>query len=211
MSELEQTYQRRFDAVLEFLARAIEKQLHEYFQPEPRIDRITARAKSIDRFLTKAQTVVDGEPKYMEPLRQIQDQIVARIVTLYRSDVDRISKVIQKYYRPIESRDVIPDSEWEFGYFGRHYVLLVPSDVIDPSMNRTLIPEFFEFQVKTVFQHAWSEANHDLGYKPGLAQLSSDAKRRLAFTSAQAWGADRVFDELFREGAGESPSEPALS
>jgi hypothetical protein len=47
--------------------------------------------------------------------------------------------------------------------------------------------------------NAWSEANHDLGYKPGSKPLDSEAKRRLAFTSAQAWGADRVFDELFRE------------
>jgi hypothetical protein len=29
--------------------------------------------------------------------------------------------------------------------------------------------------------------------------LNSDEKRRLAFTSAQAWGADIIFDELFKE------------
>ena len=32
-----------------------------------------------------------------------------------------------------------------------------------------------------------------------VPQITSDAKRRLAFTSAQGWGADRVFDELFRQ------------
>ena len=53
--------------------------------------------------------------------------------------------------------------------------------------------------MKTLFQHAWSEANHDLGYKPGSAPLTSDAKRRLDIPAAQAWGADRIFDELFRE------------
>ena len=113
--------------------------------------------------------------------------------------MDRIAATIQKYYRPIESKDVIPESEWEFGYFGRHYVLLVPSDVVAVSIDKALMPQFFELQVKTLFQHAWSEANHDLGYKPGATPLSSDAKRRLAFTSAQAWGADHIFDELFRE------------
>jgi putative GTP pyrophosphokinase len=120
-------------------------------------------------------------------------------VTFYLSDIDRVAKIVEKYYRPIQSRVLVPDSEWEFGYFGKHYVLIVPSDVIDPSLDKTLIPEFFELQLKTLFQHAWSEANHDLGYKPGATPLNSDAKRRLAFTSAQAWGADRVFDELFRE------------
>jgi GTP pyrophosphokinase len=199
MNELEQAYRQRFDPVLKPLALSIEKQLLEYFDQVPRIDRISARAKSVDRFLRKAQTLVDAEPKYTEPLRQIQDQIGARVVTFYRSDIQRVADIVEKYYRQIESKDLVPDSDWEFGYFGRHYVLLIPSELVDSSMDSSLVPEFFELQVKTLFEHAWSEANHDLGYKPGLAPLDSDAKRRLAFTSAQAWGADRIFDELFRE------------
>src|SRR5262249_19541837 len=136
--------------------------------------------------------------KYAEPLRQIQDQVGARIVTFYQSDIERVTEIVLKYYRPIESKTIVPDSEWEFGYFGKHFVLLIPTDLIDRGMDRSLIPEFFELQVKTLFQHAWSEANHDLGYKPMLGPLDSGAKRQLAFTSAQAWGADHIFDELFR-------------
>jgi GTP pyrophosphokinase len=56
-------------------------------------------------------------------------------------------------------------------------------------------------QIKTLFQHAWSEANHDLGYKPALAPVGVEDERRLAFTSAQAWGADHIFDELYSERA----------
>ena len=46
---------------------------------------------------------------------------------------------------------------------GRHYILLIPNDVIDPSMDRELMRDFFELQVQTLFQHAWSEAGQDLG------------------------------------------------
>lgn len=200
MTQLEESYRQRFGAVLEPLAISIERHLSDLLREEARIDRIVARAKSVDRFLKKSRKVNDdGTPKYPEPLEQIQDQVGARVVTFYSSDVERISSVIDKYLRPVETRNIVPDSEWEFGYFGRHYVLLIPSDVIDASFDQALTPTFFELQVKTLFQHAWSEANHDLGYKPETAALSADAKRRLAFTSAQAWGADRVFDELFRE------------
>jgi ppGpp synthetase/RelA/SpoT-type nucleotidyltranferase len=59
-------------------------------------------------------------------------------------------------------------------------------------------PTFFELQIKTLFQHAWGEADHDLIYKPSGA-LTSDQRRRVAFTAAQAWGADRIFEELAQE------------
>lgn len=194
---IEQEYRQRFEAALKPLASRLEAHLQSLSEGQPRIDRVSARAKSIDRFVKKAQTVKDGRPKYSEPLVQIQDQIGARIITLYPCDVDRVAGFILKYFHPIEEKELVPETPWSFGYFGRHYVLLMPSDVIDPSVDRNLIPKFFELQIKTLFQHAWSEANHDLGYKPGSSPLSEDAERRLAFASAQAWGADRMFDELF--------------
>jgi ppGpp synthetase/RelA/SpoT-type nucleotidyltranferase len=68
--------------------------------------------------LEKANTIENGQPEYAEPLQQIQDQIGVRIITFYRSDIGRVAVTIQKYYRSIEARDVVPESEWEFGYFG---------------------------------------------------------------------------------------------
>ena len=198
MSGLEKLYRERFDLVLKPLAVAIEGQLREYFEGQPRIDQIKARAKSVDRFLEKAKKEENGKIKYTEPLQQIQDQVGARIVTFYKSDVEPVAEIIKKYYRLIEFKDVIPESEWEFEYFGRHLVSLVPLELAGDK-DRDHVPQFFEIQIKTLFQHAWSEANHDLGYKPDCTPLSADEKRRLAFTSAQAWGADRIFDELFIE------------
>jgi GTP pyrophosphokinase len=198
MSKLREMYTQRFDGALQPLAPLLEKHIQEYFDDQPRIDRISARPKSVAKFLAKAEKSDAGKPKYSEPLQQIQDQLAARIVTFYHSDVDRVSSIVLRYFQPIETRDLVPESEWEFGYFGRHFVLLLPSDILRGSIDRTLVPQFFELQVKTLFQHAWSEANHDLGYKPQMGHLPPQA-RRLAYTSAQAWGADHMFDELFRE------------
>ncbi|MET4790931.1 ppGpp synthetase/RelA/SpoT-type nucleotidyltransferase [Bradyrhizobium japonicum] len=142
------------------------------------------------------------KPKYQEPLAEIQDQVGARIITYYQSDVARLDPLIQQWFRPIEYRDHVPESHWEFGYFGRHYILAIPSDVISAGWPKEMIPRFFELQVKTLFEHAWSEAEHDLGYKPGEAPLTPQQTRSLAYTSAQAWGADKMFDDLFRECAG---------
>ena len=195
---LQAEYKRRYDAVLNPLAEALRAFLAECLKGELRIDRVAARPKDVDRFVAKATKLNDGRPKYAEPLEQIQDQVGARIITFYPTDVARLDPVVKKWFNPIEFRDHVPESEWEFGYFGRHYVLAIPTDVIDDRWDKAMIPRFFELQVKTLFEHAWSEAEHDLGYKPGEQPLTSDETRRLAYTSAQAWGADRMFDELFR-------------
>jgi ppGpp synthetase/RelA/SpoT-type nucleotidyltranferase len=163
-----------------------------------RIDRISARAKDIKSFLDKAAKKEKGKAKYEDPLNQIQDQIGFRIITFFKSDVERLDAVVKRYFRFMEYKDHVPDSEWEFGYFGRHYILLLPTEV-NQDGTAGMVPRFFELQIKTLFQHAWSEAEHDLGYKPGEDPLTRDQKRKLAFTSAQAWGADQMFDDLFRE------------
>lgn len=195
--DLREQYKRRYEYALVPMAKLLEADLRDNLKGLTRIDRIAARAKSIERFMNKAAKETDGQPKYSDPLSQIQDQIGARIVTFYLDDVETVSKVIEDYYRNIESRLVVPDSESEFGYFGKHYILLLPEDLVSDDMDRGLLPKFFELQIKTLFQHAWSEANHDLGYKPE-GDLQSDEKRKIAFTAAQAWGADQIFLELFR-------------
>ncbi|WP_332772459.1 GTP pyrophosphokinase [Phenylobacterium sp.] len=204
MTNLRAEYERRHREVLQPLALLLEGQIKEYLDGEPRVDRVQARAKSVDRFLEKASKIEDDRPKYDEPLTQIQDQVGARIVTFYLADVERISAVVGKLFRPIETRLLVPESPWAFGYFGLHWVFHIPNELTD-AWDQSLVPDFFELQIKTLFQHAWSEANHDLGYKPPR-DLTTEEQRNFAFTSAQAWGADRVFNDLHRSlGSQEGP------
>ena len=173
--------------------------LEERLSDVPRIDRISVRAKSPDRFLKKAATLEKSERKYTEPLEQIQDQLGARVVVFYESDIQRVNANVKKFFAAIENLKLVPETEAEFGYFGHHLVLQLPSDVVDRDIDLALVPQFFELQIKTLFQHAWSEAAHDLAYKPKSNDLTPDQKRKIAFTSAQAWGADLIFDQLFQE------------
>lgn len=194
--DIESAYSVRYSNALVPLAKRLEVLLAEYFAGVPRIDRISARAKSIDRFVAKALKSEDGKLKYTDPLNQIQDQIGARIITFYSDDVPQVAETVIRYFRAIEDRTIVPDSDSEFGYFGKHFILLLPRDLIDP--NAPPIKPFFELQIKTLFQHAWSEANHDLCYKP-QGYLTANFRRCIAFTAAQAWGADQMFNELQRK------------
>ncbi len=198
MTSLESSYRDRFDAVLVPLAAQLESYLGDIFDGVPRIDRISARPKSVERFLSKSQNIDDlGSRKYEEPLSQIQDQIGARITVFFRQDVESSSYIAQKFFRYVESKEIEPEAVYEFSYFGKHFVSFIPDDIIDPNWDKSKVPKFFELQIKTVFQHAWSEASHDIAYKPLLGDLSREDKRALAFASAQAWGADKQFESIF--------------
>lgn len=197
---VEEEYRARYDEVLVPLSASLSELLAEHLCGCERVDRISSRPKSVNRFVAKAAKITDrGVPKYEHPLAQIQDQIGARVTVFYKSDVESVREVLMRYLRPVESKDLVPASEWEFGYFGWHSVCLFPAELIIPDWSSEHVPNFFELQVKTLFQHAWSEANHDLGYKNEKAELTADQTRMLAFASAQAWGADRAFEELFCE------------
>lgn len=195
---LEDDYKKRHTDALVPMAKALNGLLEQYCAGVDRIDRISVRAKGIKRFLDKAaRTDKGGKSKYNDPLQEIQDQIGARIVTFYPADIDHVEQQVVPYFKAVEQRSLISESENEFGYVGRHFILFIPSDV-SSGHDPELVPKFFELQIKTLFQHAWAEANHDLAYKPPVP-MNTKQKRLIAFTAAQAWGADQVFHQLYDE------------
>lgn len=101
--------------------------------------------------------------------------------------------LIHTEFREVEDRVVEQPDPESFSYEGRHLVLLIPPDI---RTRRGSPISFFELQISTIFQHAWAEANHDLGYKT-QGKLDYDDKRKIAWAAAQAWGADLIFDELW--------------
>ncbi len=192
-------YKARHAAMLTPLARKLQAHIRELLAQMPRIDRVSARAKSPERFIGKAMKVTSaGARKYEHPFEQIQDLVGARVIVFYKQDVKAVSEMLNRYFRRIESKDLVPDSVDQFGYVGRHFIMAIPEDVVDDDADRAKTPEFFELQVKTLFQHAWSEAEHDLAYKPSEAP-SPHQRRQIAFTAAQAWGADEIFEQLHTE------------
>ena len=191
-------YTARFSA-LERVAEELGDFIRELLDGVPRVDRVSSRAKRPERFVAKAAKVDENEaPRYEDPLVQIQDQIGARVIVFYKSDAEAVAAVLERYFRPLEREEHVPDSHWKFGYFGLHWIFALPDDVIPKDVETRSIPRFFELQVKTLFQHAWSEANHDVAYK-ATQELTGDQQRLFAYAAAQAWGADHVFQELWRE------------
>jgi putative GTP pyrophosphokinase len=199
---LEKRYESYYAEILRPIASLLEPILTDQMRAPPsveRIDRIAVRAKSPRSFIEKARKRKKGGrrgPYYSDPFTQIQDQIGARIILFYLSDVEAACARIMKYMTVAEQQTKEPESEWEFGYFGRHYILSLPFDAVPKEIQTDAAPRHFELQVRTLFQHAWSEADHDIAYKGGQ-ELTALQQRQCAYAAAQGWGADRAFQDLF--------------
>lgn len=179
--------------VLEAVSNRLEAEVRDRLLPDALIDDIQSRVKHIDRFLEKAaRKNRDGTPKYPKPLNEIQDQIGLRVIVKFDKERRRIHNALKGYLHPVESALKQPDEPDQFGYEATHLVCLLPTGILDEDE----VPiDFVELQVCTLFQHAWAEADHDVGYKPTKA-LTWDQQRLKSLAAAQAWGADRMFQEL---------------
>jgi putative GTP pyrophosphokinase len=177
------------------IAEKIEENLAMIFKETHHVDRIACRVKGEESFLNKTLKEEKGILKYSQPFKEIQDMIGARIVIYYKSDLENTQKLVKDYFHSVEATRYIPDDVTKFGYEGFHYVSFIPSAIYSTHKANPLIPDFFELQIKTLYQHAWSQANHGLGYKPG-SSLTYEEERKLAFLAAQSWGADQILHEL---------------
>ena len=200
VKELKESYCER-QGVLFTIAEGLKSHLSNNLISSARIDQVSVRVKEIESFCKKARAKdKDGELKYSDPINQIQDRIGARVVVYFPEDVSSVSTLVEKYYRAIERQTVVPDTVKEFGYEGKHYIFFIPDEIL-PRLVSSNPPRFFELQIRTLFQHAWSQLEHGLGYKPSKP-LAPEERRKTAFTAAQAWGADKIFQELLDDTKG---------
>lgn len=197
--ELRERFEERRKTYLIEFAEKLKEKVKGYVIDIDRIDQITARAKDVDSFIEKSKKLdEEGHKKYSDPLNDIQDQIGVRIICFYKEDALRIEEFIDGCFTSAEKVIKEPEGDLEFGYFGIHLLMSIPFDIRSKTIPKDECPEYFELQIKTLFQHAWSQANHDLAYKQDK-ELSKEQKRNIAFTSAQSWGADEIFNRLAKE------------
>ena len=196
--EIFDSYTKRFNSYLSPLINGLENHIKEIVKDCPRIDRVVGRAKSVKSFTEKALKEKNGGLLYPYPFVEIQDQIGVRIICHYKSDVKCVEELIKVHFTSLEETHKKPDNPSQFDYEGVHFIFYIPSDIRSRKISKDDCTEVFELQIKTLFQHAWAEANHELGYK-NKKELVWEQKRKMAFAAAQSWGADEIFEDLFQE------------
>lgn len=179
--------------VLKELADRLEATTHQALDGVPHIDRICFRVKDQGSFVKKAM-----KPKYTSPLIELEDQVAGRVITFFRDDIPIVRQRLTEWFGDVEHEIKEPAGPTEFGYESDHYVFVIAEHCKSEGWQDLAdMPTTFEFQVRTLFMHAWAEPQHDLGYKPESAPDGQTAKE-LAWVAASAWGADRTLNEIAR-------------
>lgn len=154
---------------------------------------ITGRTKDIQSAVEKVT-----RKGYNDPQSQMTDIAGVRIIVFFESDVLKVADIIRNSFKVDEKNSSNTDDRMstdQVGYRSNHFVC-------DLGQERSALPEFssigdlrFEFQVRTVLQHAWAELAHDRNYK-FTGTLPRHLERRLFLLAGLLETADQGFDAL---------------
>lgn len=157
---------------------------------------ITGRTKDRASIIEKVK-----RKSYTFPKTQLTDLSGIRIITYLESEIEKISNIIRACFN-VDATNSLSQADKlakdQIGYRSVHFVC-------DLGAERTNLPEFrhlknlkFEFQIRTVLQHAWAELAHDRNYKFS-AGLPKHIERKLFLYAGMLEIADLGFQELSNE------------
>lgn len=154
---------------------------------------ISGRLKDYDSAIEKIR-----RKEYDDPQSQMTDIVGVRVIVYFENDVKRVSDIIRESFTVDEANSTNTDERMlpnQVGYRSVHFVC-------DLGTARTKLPEFktltglkFEFQVRTVLQHAWAELAHDNNYKFS-GSLPRQLERHLFLLAGLLETADQGFNDL---------------
>lgn len=204
-ADVRAAYTSRFSK-LSGVARTLRREIEEQLGADPDVVLVQARQKGIKEFVSKAlrprgwpdvrSVPKTGDParlrKYAYPLREIQDQVGCRVVVKSPRARTRVAIFLARHYGHLEKGYKVDKDPRTFGYAAHHVICPIPMAL---RTKRHLDTETFEIQVATLFQFAWSQMEHAVGYKAGRV-LTREQRRNLAIAAALAEAADILFGRV---------------
>ncbi len=154
---------------------------------------VTARAKSVKSFATKAARTENGALVHPDPFTDIADQVGVRVVTYLQRDVDAVARLLAEELELLDDRDMGGETarQGRFGYASRHLLVRLRDDVADSASYVAQV------QVRTVLQHAWAEFEHATRYKGEVPEEHApDLDRRFTLAAGLLELAEREFSAI---------------
>jgi putative GTP pyrophosphokinase len=152
-----------------------------------KIHAIEHRVKDVESLIDKCKRARTAD------LDLIRDIVGARVICLFRSDMEMIGKIISSNFEIVEVDDKLADSNNPLGYMSVHYICKMPNYSGPRYENTANIP--FEIQVRTLCMHCWAAVSHHLDYK-GEWDVPAGLKRALSALGGLFYVADDEFEHF---------------
>lgn len=167
---------------------------------------LESRVKPLESLSEK----IERKTLALDRLVQLTDLVGIRIILLFKRDLEVVQELISNAFRLLSSEDVAGRlDETHFGYQSLHVVVQLPEQWLAVPTLADLGDIKAEFQVRTLAQHIWAAASHELQYKRE-ASVPPPIRRSIHRVSALLETVDLEFDRVLSERvsyvAGASPS-----
>jgi putative GTP pyrophosphokinase len=132
-------------------------------------------------------------------LSELSDLIGVRVIVLFARDIARVGAAIVETFQVLEADDKGQrQSVDQFGYTSIHYDVVVPREwAVVPSVKA--FDRFgAEIQVRTLAQHMWAAASHELQYKVEQA-VPEDVRRSIHRIASLLEMVDAEYERLLVE------------
>ncbi|XOF32790.1 MAG: hypothetical protein ACL93V_12280 [Candidatus Electrothrix sp. YB6] len=172
-------------------------------RPESLVDKITSQTDTFPDGLVKSSLWIINDAFAcriivfcLQDLRLIHDIIMS-------SDFFDISQKDEPYVFDLDEKFIealglqrLKRKGRDTGYTAIHYIVRLKESSVPMSKR-----PWFEIQVKTLVQHAWSEIEHLIGYKPigSLSSLSESKRQQFKIISSHLNAIDEHFNLLFED------------
>lgn len=161
-----------------------------------RIAAAGVKIHSIERRVKELPSVIKKcQQKGTTNIEDLVDVVGTRVVSLFRSDLAQIGKIVAENFDVIHTDDKVAKDPGSLGYMSIHYICKMPSRYKGPRYDNTAGVQF-EIQVRTLCMHAWAAVSHYLDYK-GDWDVPVDLKRSLSALSGLFYVADTEFEQFY--------------
>jgi putative GTP pyrophosphokinase len=154
-----------------------------------KIHGVENRVKDINSIIQKCRA------KGIDDISKIVDVAGARVICLFRSDIEGVGKIISDNFDVVGVDDKRAGDSSPLGYVSVHYVCTMPPRYKGPRYDNVMEIKF-EIQVRTLCMHAWAAVSHYLEYK-GEWDVPGDLKRSLNALGGLFYVADSEFEQFY--------------
>lgn len=196
LDKLKEDYDARRDPAEKFRS-ALAQQIKELISKEniSLAVPIESRVKSWSSISSK----IDRSNLELENILQLNDFVGIRLILLFKRDLNRCRKLIEEELEIVEQEDTASRlDESQFGYQSYHYVIKLPEKWLSTPTLSDFSEYKVEIQVRTIAQHIWAAASHNLQYKQE-ASVPNTIKRSIYRVSALLETVDLEFERVLDE------------